>query len=96
MSLLSILVLMHLIREHKFMMMSSIFVMRPYSFSWLIYSPRHILELNIGSISPNSVWLIHLEFEGDVRCIFMFSICPHYIRGLVHIYRHVPMYIYWP
>jgi hypothetical protein len=78
-------------------MMSLIFDMCLQSFNWLISSPRDRSELGIGSISPNSVFLIHREFEGvlDVyRYKFMFSVFPHCIRGLVHMYHHVPVYIY--
>jgi hypothetical protein len=28
------------------------------------YLPRSILKLNIVFFFPNSIWLIHLEFEG--------------------------------
>jgi hypothetical protein len=38
----------------------------PQRFSLPIYLPRPTLELNIVFFFSNSIWLIHLEFEGDV------------------------------
>jgi hypothetical protein len=53
------------------------------SFSWQISSPRHRPELSIGFISPNSVFLIHLEFEGVIY-VHMLEICPYLYFS--HIY----------
>jgi len=59
-----ILVLMLLIHERGFRMMTSLFfAMSLQSFSWLVSSPGRKPELSISSISPNLVSLIHLEFE---------------------------------
>jgi hypothetical protein len=35
--------------------------------------------------SPNSVLLIHHEFEGGVRCIFVHVYFPHLLGGFLHI-----------
>jgi hypothetical protein len=42
------------------------------SCSWRISLQRHKLERSMTSYSPNSVLWIHHEFEGGVRCIFVY------------------------
>jgi hypothetical protein len=67
MSLLSILVLMFILRDHEFRMVLLLFSMCLQSFSWQISSRRLRLAVIISFTSSNSVLLIHHEFEGSIR-----------------------------
>jgi hypothetical protein len=64
MSLLSMLVLLLILRDHRFRMVLLLLSMCLQSSSWQISSRRLRLTLIISFTSPNSVLLIHHEFEG--------------------------------
>jgi hypothetical protein len=64
MSLLSMLVLILILRDHRFRMVLLLFSMCLQSFNWQISSRKLKLALIISFTSPNSVLLIHHEFEG--------------------------------
>jgi hypothetical protein len=63
MSLLSMLVLMLILHDHMFIIVLLLFSMCLQSFSWQISLQSLRLVLIISFTSPNSVLLIHHEFE---------------------------------
>jgi hypothetical protein len=69
------------------------------SYSWRTSLQRHRLERSMISYSPNSVLWIHHEFEGGVRCIYLYIVFPHFFRGFSCIFAHLYMYYIcglWP
>jgi uncharacterized ion transporter superfamily protein YfcC len=94
MSLLSILVLMLILHDHRFRMVLSLFSICLQSFSWQISSRRLKLALIINFISSNSVLLIHHEFEGGIRYVLAFSMIVFIQRGLCIFLPPVHVYIW--
>jgi hypothetical protein len=92
MSLLSILVLMLTIHDHRFKMVSSINSMCLQSSSWQISSRRLRLAPIISFTSPNLVLLIHHEFEGSIRCVIGFLLL-YFSKGF-SIYFSPPVHVY--
>jgi hypothetical protein len=93
MSLLSILMLIPILHGHRFRMVLLLFSMCLQSSSWQISSRRFRLVLIINFTSPNSVLLIHHEFERGIRYVLAFSIIVRffvYSPPPVHVYIRAP------
>jgi hypothetical protein len=80
--------------DHRFMMVLLLFSMCLQSCSWQIFSRKLRLAAIISFTSPNSVFLIHHEFEGGVRCILPFSIIVFFQGVLCIFLLHVHVYIW--
>jgi hypothetical protein len=93
MSLLSMLMLMLILRDHIFRIVLLLFSMCLQSFSWLISLRKLRLALIISFNSPKSVLLIHHEFEGGIRYALVFLLL-YLSRGSLYILPLLYMYIY--
>jgi hypothetical protein len=93
MSLLIILVLIPILHDHRFRMVLLLFSMCLQSSSWQISSRRLRLALIINFTSPNSMLLIHHEFEGmGIGYVLAFSIIV-FLQGVLCIFSP-PVHVY--
>jgi hypothetical protein len=92
MSLLSILVLMFILYDHRFRIVLFLLNMYFQSFSWQIFLQRFRLVLTISFTSSNLVLLIYHEFERRIRYILVFFII--IFLKVFFIYSHLLIYIY--
>jgi hypothetical protein len=95
MSLLSILVLMFILYDHRFRIVLFLLNMYFQSFSWQIFLQRFRLVLTISFTSSNSLLLIYHKFEGRIRYILVFFIIVFlkvffiYSPLLIYVYIHI-------